>query len=705
MPPPASAVHHFLQAAALDLIVYCPPLPVFSWYVHSFLVMPLIAAGLCGKPGNRWYRMPVAIVSIPLSLVTGLMWLIYAYISMFIHPFAFLAFELLHCDSGVQPTRVAPGDEASERGCESCSVPASERNGLEALPEQGEGQRSRYLQHDSVWAALEGRQEEQGSVLPGDVRLLSANWLMDLAEKGGRLDRRQDLPEAAFLSAAQLKAIEARSRRRFHVGQILRLTSELMSGAGFLKSLLAIFAGLCCLRNERNVDRLLPIIAISYCWLEASHPDRDGRQLRLMCEKLKTLCGGRGLLGACRDYGFSDMGVFIDWASLYQKDPKLFKSKETPEAKPEAERAAFIEDLKAGHRSYGGEAYEQSRSDELKAAFHRALAQTMDLWYGHTCITVVLLTKLPADIEHTRSYEGRGWTTFERCSAELGKNFHLKVAKWKLVIDTGSEDGGVHRRLPTTPARMAVLLESRQFTNGADKAAVLELYRRTASSVLGSVRRLNFTSMDLTSGDGWCSPALLAEALNYCSAVEQVKLNGAQLSDKGIAELFDGLADGALPALKSLQLSGNRFAVQGVTTLCDNFSRGVAPQLEILGLTANLFGDDGAKAVAAAIYSGRMPKRLGYISLSWNDIGNEGAKEVAAALLKSGSGCLLHCNANRIGLSGQSALLQALEAKHGPSIALYASVFWNAPVLFPGFLMRVCSRGSRRNFEVKGKAL
>ena len=42
-----------------------------------------------------------------------------------------------------------------------------------------------------------------------------------------------------------------------------------------------------------------------------------------------------GLLGVCQAYGFRDMGVFFDWASLFQKDPKLW----TPaELVPEEER-------------------------------------------------------------------------------------------------------------------------------------------------------------------------------------------------------------------------------------------------------------------------------------------------------------------------------------------------------------------------------
>jgi hypothetical protein len=250
---------------------------------------------------------------------------------------------------------------------------------------------------------------------------------------------------------------------------------------------------------------------------------------------------------------------------------------------------------------------------------------------------------------------------------------------------------------------MEDLLESLQFTNGADRTMVLELYTKTATTVLGGLEHIDFSGLALASGDDWCSPAQLAAALNLCSAVQVVKVNGMTLNDEGMAELVEGLADSALPALKQLKFHGNHIGAQGVTDLCDAFGRGVAPQLEYVTLTCNLFGDDGAKAFAAAIRAGRMPERLGTIVLTFCDIGDEGAKALAAALLESGSGCRLLLAMNRIGVSGVSAL-QALEAKHNSLLAVVA-VSLNAPVMLPAFLMRTLSRGMRQNFEVKGKLL
>ena len=120
--------------------------------------------------------------------------------------------------------------------------------------------------------------------------------------------------------------------------------------------------------------------------------------------------------------------------------------------------------------------------------------------------------ELPAGFDRSRTYDTRGWTTFERCSAELGaKPASLGFAKWKLVIDVASDDGGAQRRLPATPERMATLLAACRFTNGADSAAVLALYEKTAKAVLGTVEKLNHLGLPLVRGErhgvmegGWC---------------------------------------------------------------------------------------------------------------------------------------------------------------------------------------------------------
>ena len=111
-------------------------------------------------------------------------------------------------------------------------------------------------------------------------------------------------------------------------------------------------------------------------------------------------------------------------------------------------------------------------------------------------IVTLFVTKLPEGFEGYQ-YDQRGWTTFERSSAELikpskpyvveeGKTIESGRYLWSLAIDSSFNDADEGRRPPLAPAGFAALLESRRFTNNADATVVTELYERTARSVLGS---------------------------------------------------------------------------------------------------------------------------------------------------------------------------------------------------------------------------
>ena len=314
--------------------------------------------------------------------------------------------------------------------------------------------------------------------------------------------------------------------------------------------------------------------------------------------------------------------------------------------------------------------------------------------------------ELPASFDRSRTYGTRGWTTFEWCSAELGaKPFSLGYAKWKLVIDVAADDGGAQRRLPTTPARMATLLADCRFTNGADSSTVLTLYEKTAVAVLGNVESLDYSGLPLVRGDAWTSPVLLAETLNYCDSLRRLTVRGALLDDEGVAELAAGLEDSALPALENLAIMANRFGARGAAALCDIFPRGVAPALKTLNISFTRIGNEGAVALAAALKMGKPALTL---SLRFCDVGNEGAMAIAAALPSASKGCRVIAASiaanNRMGLAGQTALLQALEAKHGAQFMQALSV--SQMSFFPWLTPIKCARphgrwgrGMRRVFE------
>ena len=86
----------------------------------------------------------------------------------------------------------------------------------------------------------------------------------------------------------------------------------------------------------------------------------------------------------------------------------------------------------------------------------------MSLWYSHQGMVVVRVTRLPDGYDGARAYEDRGWTSFERCCAELIKPQRAYVVEagktrnqgewlWNMCIDTSARVGDhtAGRRLPT----------------------------------------------------------------------------------------------------------------------------------------------------------------------------------------------------------------------------------------------------------------
>ena len=120
----------------------------------------------------------------------------------------------------------------------------------------------RYTKPTSIWVAL----------LTGHVRLVKSSWLIAHSKAKCILPRRQELPEDAFISVDELKSMY----------------------------------------GEGNKDGVLPMIAISFCWLTPPHPDPRGEQLALVAGVLEREQEKYNQeFGSFK--GFPEMGVFWDW--------------------------------------------------------------------------------------------------------------------------------------------------------------------------------------------------------------------------------------------------------------------------------------------------------------------------------------------------------------------------------------------------------
>jgi hypothetical protein len=239
------------------LLIVFVPLNVFGWhlYLHGLFAMPR-AVHLC---------------ILPVTLIMGIVSAI-----IFGVEFIYLPLSLLCLTVGI-------------RLCSCCGIPSSER--LEPSPslrevapshprgtspavssEEAQEAAQRYLGHDEVWAALEGDGVKESE---RPVRLVRLSWLLALGqpgssvhrEYGGVLPRRQELPEAAFIGVDELRKISRQAKRGVDFYSIYETVSlEMQLGEGnllkrMMRVLFQIF--LSCKFVKRNVDNLLPIVAIS----------------------------------------------------------------------------------------------------------------------------------------------------------------------------------------------------------------------------------------------------------------------------------------------------------------------------------------------------------------------------------------------------------------------------------------------------------
>jgi len=383
----------------------------------------------------------------------------------------------------------SPSDAAPQESAKPIDATPQEEAPAEVAPELDP---DRYTSPDSIWAALQTE----------SVRLPRMSWLIELARAGGVLPRRQDVPKEAFAPLSELKE---------------------MYGDG-------------------NKDGLLPIIAISFCWDTPQHPDPEGKQLATVAAALEK---NKSKYSSFGKHSFPEMGVFWDWPSLYQKDPKLWH--------PCCGGPAFVPpEERTEEEAEAARAYEESRTEEEKKAFSVALHETMDLWYAHQGTTVYKLTRLPEGSLRTNGYMESGWTSYEECSAEQIKKYYLCEAKWKLVLDLGvSEDKQVVRGWPVGPNDFDALVTTLVFTNKADVDSVKKLYRKMSIGQLGTVAKLDF--------DGMQPPVVedagrLGRCLNLCGCLQSLDLARVGLTDETLVALCKPLASGALAKLQTLEV-------------------------------------------------------------------------------------------------------------------------------------------------------
>ena len=250
--------------------------------------------------------------------------------------------------------------------------------------------------------------------LLANITLIDVRYLIALGKAGGVVPRWQDVPDAARIDAASA----------------WRLRSYVSPGFPSL-----------------------PILVLSYPWLDRHHPDKHGATLRRILP----------ILRACRNAAQESsvhctFGVFWDYMSLPQ--------------------GSWVD---GGN---GVEAWVDDRSEAEGVRFSQGLA-TMAALYVHPRTNVLSVrTPIPeGDYENTRHYEKRGWCHFELRTASIVKlggclwdlSLHKEGAPITLVECEDTLNQGTRPPL-TSPEQMARELREKKFTNEADVGMVASLY-------------------------------------------------------------------------------------------------------------------------------------------------------------------------------------------------------------------------------------
>ena len=204
--------------------------------------------------------------------------------------------------------------------------------------------------------------------------------------------------------------------------------------------------------REAQAEKL-EVVALSYCWIDLSHPDPQCYHLRTLCglvEKFVTgtfiatkantsmgiqfVAGGNEVLGS-RDG--RPVGLFLDWMSVLQ----------------------------------------QPRND----ADERAL-RSINPWYAHSATTTWMLTSLPSGVTRA-DYGDSGSTTFERQVAglispstqllEISSDVREKLSAGGFQSDDFNQVSLITmdklRGAPVNPKSFAVDARKKHFTNGAER--------------------------------------------------------------------------------------------------------------------------------------------------------------------------------------------------------------------------------------------
>ncbi|KOO53319.1 calmodulin [Chrysochromulina tobinii] len=388
-----------------------------------------------------------------------------------------------------------------------------------------------------------------GAARVGDVILVRGLWILERAgyvsktrERRGVTVTTWHLPDNAA-PAAPLpcrQEIEAE-----HTAAILPVDELEEIHAAFLEMVASSDGATGTIGRGAGTFQAVPVVLASYCWATDDAPDPNGRALRQIAAALAQE------MPTYQAFGMRDVGVFIDWCSLYQ------------------------------------ETRQHTRTDEELERFLRAKNQ-MGVWFAHKHTTVYIVP----DEEGTPADEGllrveRGWPFFEemvcRLFKDVPRNKPYKLPNgtfataWQKIINTGvkvEDRVDDKKQLPPLSApRFLLLMEEKTFRKepDADPGFVARLYRKVIEDGFNGLTKLHYAHLDWHDAELCDLGATLEEV--SCAHVHELDLSYNDFTaSKGLEALSRAIEMGALSSLKVLNLSNCcalRYLPEGICELSE----------------------------------------------------------------------------------------------------------------------------------------
>ena len=362
---------------------------------------------------------------------------------------------------------------------------------------------TRFLDAGAILEAL----KEAG----GAVRLLSARWLLARAgfervefRKTGKWERKgapTPLPCRQLLEVAHPEAyLSTEALQGLHEGFV-----DVLKGTKH-----AVKDGLSA----------APLVALTHCWYTPQHADPQGSTLMKLCEEL-----GRQL-PLMEPWGLKDIGVFFDWASLYQ------------------------------------DTLDAARTPEQQALYAAALP-LMPMLFAHKQTTVFVIS-VQETIAPPRGQ--RGWPLYEEALLRLFKEVpapkrytvpdYGQCHLWPKLVRVGEADAAASYAAqgpPLAPLRFNTELTPKVFSREEDRDVVVADYRKTIESGLAGLSEL------MLQRRGWGDE----ELITFAGLLREVEM----------------------PHVRVLDLSSNDMTTKGLEALCASFAAGALHSLEVLNLS------------------------------------------------------------------------------------------------------------------------